>query len=114
MGRKCIDFNGDLDLAKFNAKNAKALYPSSATLLQNVFDNAPDRLLCNDLSLSTFDTELQSKRKILTAFEMSLISAIAEAQKILTKKTTITCVKGKLIKKVTAINPKCPSGYKKK
>ena len=114
LGRKCIDFNGDLDLAKFNAKNAKALYPSSATLLQNVFDNAPDRLLCNDLSLSTFDTELQSKRKILTAFEMSLISAIAEAQKILTKKTTITCVKGKLIKKVTAINPKCPSGYKKK
>ncbi len=30
------------------------------------------------------------------------------------KKTTITCVKGKLTKKVTAINPKCPVGYKKK
>lgn len=30
------------------------------------------------------------------------------------KKTTITCVKGKLIKKVTAVNPKCPAGYKKK
>jgi hypothetical protein len=30
------------------------------------------------------------------------------------KKSTITCVKGKLIKKVTATNPKCPSGYKKK
>ena len=30
------------------------------------------------------------------------------------KKTTITCVKGKLTKKVTGINPKCPSGYKKK
>jgi hypothetical protein len=30
------------------------------------------------------------------------------------KKTTITCVKGKLTKKVTAIKPKCPSGYKKK
>lgn len=30
------------------------------------------------------------------------------------KSTTITCVKGKLIKKVTAVNPKCPSGYKKK
>jgi hypothetical protein len=27
---------------------------------------------------------------------------------------TITCVKGKVIKKVTAVNPKCPSGYKKK
>jgi hypothetical protein len=30
------------------------------------------------------------------------------------KKTTITCVKGKLTKKVTAVKPKCPTGYKKK
>ena len=30
------------------------------------------------------------------------------------KKTTITCVKGKTTKKVTAVKPKCPSGYKKK
>ena len=30
------------------------------------------------------------------------------------KKITITCVKGKTIKKVTAIAPKCPAGYKKK
>jgi hypothetical protein len=27
---------------------------------------------------------------------------------------TITCVKGKLTKKVTALNPVCPAGYKKK
>jgi len=30
------------------------------------------------------------------------------------KKITITCVKGKTIKKVTAIKPTCPVGYKKK
>ena len=30
------------------------------------------------------------------------------------KKSTITCVKGKLTKKVTAASPKCPAGYKKK
>lgn len=30
------------------------------------------------------------------------------------KSTTITCVKGKISKKVTGINPKCPSGYTKK
>jgi hypothetical protein len=29
-------------------------------------------------------------------------------------KKTITCVKGKTLKKVTGANPKCPSGYKKK
>ena len=30
------------------------------------------------------------------------------------KKTTITCIKGKLVKKVTAVKPVCPKGYKKK
>jgi hypothetical protein len=30
------------------------------------------------------------------------------------KKTSITCVKGKTTKKVTAIKPTCPTGYKKK
>jgi hypothetical protein len=29
-------------------------------------------------------------------------------------KSTITCVKAKVTKKVTGVNPKCPSGYKKK
>jgi hypothetical protein len=31
-----------------------------------------------------------------------------------TQKMVITCIKGKLTKKVTAVNPKCPSGYKLK
>ncbi|CAN2214379.1 hypothetical protein MCEMRE203_01066 [Candidatus Nanopelagicaceae bacterium] len=30
------------------------------------------------------------------------------------KKVTITCVNGKTSKKVSAVNPKCPSGYRKK
>ncbi len=30
------------------------------------------------------------------------------------KKTTITCIKGKQTKKVSAVNPKCPKGYTKK
>jgi len=30
------------------------------------------------------------------------------------KKITITCIKGKLTKKVTAVKPVCPAGYKKK
>jgi hypothetical protein len=29
-------------------------------------------------------------------------------------RSTITCIKGKITKKVTAVNPKCPAGYKKK
>jgi len=36
------------------------------------------------------------------------------AKPVVTKKATITCVKGKTVKKVTAVAPKCPSGFKKK
>ena len=42
------------------------------------------------------------------------ILADAKAKAAAAKKTTITCVNGKLTKKVTAIKPVCPKGYKKK
>ena len=44
--------------------------------------------------------------KILAAAKAKAAAAI--------KKTTITCVKGKLTKKVTAVKPVCPKGYTKK
>jgi len=47
----------------------------------------------------------------LKAKQEAEAKAKADAAK---KKSTITCVKGKLTKKVTAVKPKCPSGYKKK
>jgi hypothetical protein len=41
--------------------------------------------------------------------------AKAAADKVAaSKKITITCIKGKLTKKVTAVKPVCPAGYKKK
>ena len=40
--------------------------------------------------------------------------ATPQATSVAGKKSTITCVKGKLSKKVTAVSPKCPTGYKKK
>ena len=36
------------------------------------------------------------------------------APKPAAKKTTISCVKGKTVKKVTAVKPACPTGFKKK
>lgn len=40
--------------------------------------------------------------------------SVASTPKPSAKTSTITCIKGKFSKKVTAINPKCPNGYKKK
>lgn len=45
-----------------------------------------------------------------TASSTTQVTANAPAK----KKSTITCIKGKSTKKVTAMNPKCPAGYKKK
>jgi predicted nucleic acid-binding Zn-ribbon protein len=47
----------------------------------------------------------------LKAKQEAEAKAKAEAAK---KKSTITCVKGKLTKKVTAVKPKCPKGFKVK
>jgi hypothetical protein len=38
----------------------------------------------------------------------------ADARASALKKITITCVKGKIVKKVTGVKPTCPVGYKKK
>jgi hypothetical protein len=49
-----------------------------------------------------------------TAKAADALAAEQAAAKAASKKTTITCVKGKLTKKVTAVKPKCPKGYKVK
>lgn len=40
--------------------------------------------------------------------------SVSTTPKSTIKMKTITCVKGKLTKKITSSNPKCPTGYKKK
>lgn len=55
--------------------------------------------------------ELKAKQD---AESKAAADALAAQKAAAPKKTTITCVKGKLTKKVTAVSPKCPTGYKKK
>jgi len=43
-----------------------------------------------------------------------LKAKLATDKAAVTKKTTITCTNGKLVKKVAAVKPKCPKGYKVK
>ena len=59
--------------------------------------------------------ELQAKQEVEAKAAAELkAKQEAEAKAAAIKKTTLTCVKGKLVKKVTAVKPKCPSGYKLK
>ena len=58
--------------------------------------------------------ELRAKQEAEAAAELKAKQEAAAKALAAKKKTTITCVKGKTTKKVTAVSPKCPSGYKKK
>ena len=83
---------------------------------------AADKLLADakaeaDRLLAVAKAEAEAR----AAADKLLADAKAEADRILAaakaataKKKTITCVKGKLTKKVTALTPKCPTGYKVK
>ena len=44
----------------------------------------------------------------------SEVSQVKSETIVVKSKSTITCIKGKVTKKVTAIKPKCPAGYKLK
>jgi hypothetical protein len=47
--------------------------------------------------------------------EANKIVPATEAKKLVpAKKMTITCVKGKTTKKVSAVKPTCPNGFKRK
>lgn len=45
---------------------------------------------------------------------VKLSQAKVQANALLKKNVTITCIKGKISKKVSGISPKCPAGYKKR
>jgi len=55
--------------------------------------------------------ELKAKEE---AEAKAIADKLAAAKAAALKKTTITCIKGKSVKKVTAVKPVCPKGYKKK
>lgn len=74
-------------------------------------------VLEEELAKSVTDSDELSSSQYTVIDELnariSELEAEIERLKLLIP-STITCTKGKLVKKVTAVNPKCPSGYKKK
>lgn len=110
----CIDFNSELKVVLFNAQLAKSTYIASALAFTNLLDLAPEELVCDYIDVTSFDSELSGQKKVLAAFLASYNSAVAAAKITAKKKTTITCVKGTTTKKVSGINPKCPTGFRKR
>jgi hypothetical protein len=71
-------------------------------------------------STAKADAKAKADAEAKAATERAVAEVIARSEAQPTaratslKKSTITCVKNKLTKKVTAVKPKCPAGYKKK
>ena len=92
--------------------------PTLSSYSREIFES----IATSTLDLSGFESALTLQRTVESNIQ-SAIKAKAEAEakakaeaeaKVAKKKATITCVKGKKVKKVMAVKPKCPSGYKKR
>ena len=60
------------------------------------------------------DLKAKQEAEVKAAADKLAAEKLASAKLASLKKTTITCFKGKLTKKVTAVKPTCPAGYKVK
>jgi hypothetical protein len=113
----CSDFNGDLRQINLKLSLAQTTYVKSSSTLKNIQALSPFEIICTAINVSTFDGELSIQRKLLGTFQTTVDSAIQNAAKlelVSGKKVTINCLKGKTIKTITAVSPKCPVGYTKK
>lgn len=70
-------------------------------------------LLANKILMLEVNSFEKQQNEILAQLKESRLKELAKKKQVMSA-VTITCVKGKLTKKVTAVKPKCPTGYKLK
>jgi len=96
--------------AATDAANAKADAAIAAANAATDAANAKADAANKAAELAAITAQLNAKAAADAVTAANLALKLAKSKKA----STITCVKGKLSKKVTGVNPKCPSGYKKK
>lgn len=99
-----------LDSVASQISSLKSSYGHNARVHQATLDRL-------NLALPVVDNSGYPEIRLLAQkiqAELQTLEQTFEKEKKTLKKSTITCVKGKLTKKVTAVNPKCPAGYKKR
>jgi hypothetical protein len=94
----CKNFRGETQKLKAEALTLITQFPSALKSISAYLEDERFYAACPDSKSVEF---LRSRLKDIS-------------DTLTSRKSTITCVKGKLTKKVTAVNPKCPKGYKKK
>ncbi len=74
---------------------------------------AADKVIADKAAADKVIADKAAADKVI-ADKAAAAAKAAAAKAAAAKKKTITCVKGKVTKKVTAVKPVCPKGYKKK
>ncbi len=126
-------YRGTYDLA-MNADSARCIYgfsnaPIKASVSVVGSDGGEQEISTETLSIKdgwmtlsaknftfsspTIRIKLTQERVSVPATNGTQTSSNA-AKKQVVRKSSITCIKGRSIKKITGINPKCPTGYRKK
>jgi hypothetical protein len=107
---KLTEISGDL---KIQIEGYKSKFPGNSEFTR-LISAIPPTLNCNDIfQSSAFSIQINRLETSLDFIGSEFAAAIKTANSSV-KKITITCMKGKLTKKVTAVKPVCPTGYKKK
>ena len=111
----------DFEVLITNLKNDSVslnLIPNSMANSEAANSLATKSLLNRDLAIADIKAKADAKADAeakAKADAEAKAKADAEAKaKVEVKKSTITCTKGKITKKITGVNPKCPLGFKKK
>ena len=92
--------------------NQAALKKSENTLLLKTKQDAEVKAAADLKAKQEADAKSVADKAAADLLAQQKAAAAAKAAAL--KKTTITCIKGKLTKKVTAVKPVCPAGYTKK
>jgi hypothetical protein len=108
---KLYSCSGDSGGPAYIKKDSEILYLGPLARASNTFC-----LLTPDYTVPWSDIDLLADHMNLFREAEKRVALLPKVERKSSdaKKVTITCVKGKLTKKVTALKPKCPAGYKKK
>jgi len=97
-------------LAEFNSwvSSIKSKYPNHISEIDVYATKVFKYPAPKDISM------VQILGNTISAMQSKIVSSVKIWEKLDSLKLSITCVKGKTIKKVSGVNPSCPAGYKKK
>ena len=125
--------SGSYDLA-INSKVARCIYGFSSAPIQaeiSITTSAGEKKVATTVvnekngwlylsakgftfSSPTINVKLSQEREVIATPAPTPTETPMAIATVAKKKVTISCVKGKTTKKVTAVSPKCPAGFKKK